>query len=346
MRLSELAEALGCAYEGDGDCEISRVAALADGDADCIGFVSSGRHLRQLEGSKLAAVIALPGVDVRGRSVIRSPNPTLHFARATALLHPLRRPAAGVHPSAQVDPDARVDGSVSVGAYCTIGAGCRIGARSVLHPRVTLYPDVRIGSDCTLHSQVVVRERVRIGDRVVLQPGVVLGADGFRYAFDERGHWEHVPHTGSVVIEDDVEIGANSTVDRSLLGDTRVGRGTKIDNLVMVGHNCEIGEHVIVAAQVGMAGSSIVARRALLMGQAALAGHLTVGEGAFVGGRAAVHSDVPAATRVWGSPQLEERRWFRAVAAFAKLPELVKRVRAIERRLGLRDGPGSRSEDV
>ena len=346
MRLSELAEALGCSYEGDGDSQISRVGALSDGGSDCLGFVRSGPHLRQLAGSKLGAVIALPGADVAGRPVIRSANPRLHFARAVALLHPVERPAAGIHPSAQVEPGAEVDPAVSVGAHCTIGAGCSIGARTVLYPRVTLYPDVRVGSDCTLHSQVVVRERIRIGDRVVLQPGVVLGADGFGYAFDEQGSWEYVPHSGGVVLEDDVEIGANSTVDRSLLGDTRIGRGTKIDNLVMVGHNCEIGEHVIVAAQVGMAGSSNVERRAVLMGQAALAGHLRVGEGAFVGGRAAVHSDVPPATRVWGTPQLEEWRWFRSIAVFAKLPELVKRVRAIERQLGLRNRSSSSPEDI
>jgi UDP-3-O-[3-hydroxymyristoyl] glucosamine N-acyltransferase len=344
MRLSELAEALGCPYEGDGEAVISRVGALSDSGDDCLGYVRSDGHLRQLRSSKLGAVIALPGADVAGRSVIRSANPRLHFARAVALLRPVEQPPPGIHPSAQVDPDAQVDSGASVGAQCAIGAGCRIGARTILHPCVTLYPDVHIGSDCTLHARVVVRERTRIGDRVVLQPGVVLGADGFGYAFDEQGCWEHVPHSGGVVLEDDVEIGANSTIDRSLLTDTRIGRGTKIDNLVMVGHNCELGEHVLVAAQVGMAGGSIVERRAILMGQSALAGHLRVGEGAFVGGRAAVHSDVPAATRVWGTPQLEERRWFRSVAAFAKLPELVKRVRAIERRLGLR-GDSSSSPD-
>ncbi len=341
MRLSELAEALGCPYEGDGEAVISRVGALSDSGDDCLGYVRSERHLRELESSKLGAVIVFSGADVTGRSLIRSPNPRLHFARAVRLLHPVERQPAGIDPSAQVDPDAQVDPTAAVGAHCTIGAGCRVGARTVLHPCVTLYPDVRVGTDCTLHAQVVVRERTRIGDRVVLQPGVVLGADGFGYAFDERGHWEHVPHSGAVVLEDDVEIGANSTIDRSLLADTRIGCGTKIDNLVMVGHNCELGEHVIVAAQVGMAGGSTVERRAILMGQSALAGHLRVGEGAFVGGRAAVHSDVPAATRVWGTPQLEERRWFRSVAAFARLPDLVKRIRAIERRLGLRDGSGS-----
>ena len=184
-----------------------------------------------------------------------------------------------------------------------------------------------IGQDCLLHS------------------GVCIGNRGFGFAMDPEGFVD-VPQLGRVIVGDKVEIGANSTIDRSLLTDTRIGRGTKIDNLVMVGHNCELGEHVLVAAQVGMAGGSIVERRAILMGQSALAGHLRVGEGAFVGGRAAVHSDVPPATRVWGTPQLEERRWFRSVAAFAKLPELVKRVRAIERRLGLRGDSSSSPDDL
>ena len=336
MRVSDLAAQLGCPFEGDGDHAVSRVAALKDGSSDALGFVRSEKRLPELEGSAIGAVIAPPGVDAGGRPVIRSSNPGLHFARAVALILPPSPPEPGVHPMAQVDPSAEVDAKASIGPHCSVGARCRVGAGTVLHPHVTVYPDVAIGQDCTLHARVVVREGTRLGDRVVLQPGVVLGADGFGYVFDEEGGWEHVPHTGGVVIEDDVEIGANTTIDRSMFGDTRIGRGTKIDNLVMVGHNCEIGEHAILAAQVGLAGSSTVERRVVMMGQSALAGHLTVGEGSFVGGRAAVHSDVPPKTRVWGTPHLEEWRWFRATAAFAKLPELVKRVRAIERHLNLR----------
>ena len=336
MRVSDLAAQLGCPFEGDGDHTVSRVAALTDGSADALGFVRSEKRLAELEASAIGAVIAPPGVDGGGRPVIRSNNPGLHFARAVALIHPQSPPEPGVHPMAQVDPSADVDAKASIGPHCSVGARCRLGAGTVLHPHVTLYPDVAIGQDCTLHARAVLREGTRLGDRVVLQPGVVLGADGFGYAFDEDGGWEHVPHSGGVVIEDDVEIGANTTIDRSMFGDTRIGRGTKIDNLVMIGHNCEIGEHAIVAAQVGMAGSSTVERRVVMMGQSALAGHLTVGEGSFVGGRAAVHSDVPAQTRVWGTPQLGERKWFRSTAVFAKLPELVKRIRVIEKHLGLR----------
>jgi len=336
MRVADLADQLGCPFEGDGDRDVCRVAALADAGPEALGFVRSEKLQSELQASAAGAVIAPPGVDAGGRPVIRSSNPGLHFARAVALISPRSSPDPGIHPMAQVDPSAEVDAKASVGPHCSIGAGCRVGPGTVLHASVSLYPDVVVGRDCTLHARVVLREGTRLGDRVVLQPGVVLGADGFGYVFDEAGGWQHVPHVGGVVIGDDVEIGANSTIDRSMLGDTRIGSGSKIDNLVMVGHNCEIGEHAIVAAQVGMAGSSTVERRVVMMGQSALAGHLTVGEGAFVGGRAAVHGDVPPGTRVWGTPHLEERRWFRATAAFAKLPELVKRIRALEKQLGLR----------
>jgi UDP-3-O-[3-hydroxymyristoyl] glucosamine N-acyltransferase len=336
MRVRDLAHELGCSFEGDGELRVERVASLADGAADCLGFVRSEKLQRELAGSAIGAVIAPAGIDAGGRPVIRSANPGLHFARAVALLHPSSRPEPGVHPTAQVDPTARIDPKASVGAYCSVGAGSRIGPGTVLHPQVAVYHDVRIGADCTLHARVVIREGCRLGDRVVMQPGAVLGADGFGYVFDEGGGWEAVPHSGAVVLEDDVEIGANSTIDRSLFGDTRIGRGTKIDNLVMVGHNSEIGEHSVIAAQAGLAGSSIVERRVVMMGQSAIAGHVTVGEGTFVGARASISGNVPAKSRLWGTPHQEEKSWARSVAVFKKLPDLVKRVREIEKHLGLR----------
>ncbi len=336
MRISEIAASLGCPYEGDGAYCVESVAALASATADDLAFVRSEKLAAELDVSRAGAVIAPEGVDAGGRPVIRSPNPGLHFARAVALLVPTTCPEPGVHQSANVDPEASVDPTASLAFGCSVGPRSKIGRGSVLHPGAVVYPDVEIGADCVLHARVIVREGSRIGDRVCLQPGVVIGGDGFGYVFDEAGGWEHMPHRGGVVIEDDVEIGANSTVDRSMFGDTRIGRGSKLDNLVMVGHNCEVGEHTVVAAQVGMAGSAIVGRRVIMMGQSALAGHQRIGDGVFVGARAAVHGDVAPGTRVWGTPQLEERRWFRSIAVFAKLPQLVKRVRSIEKKLGMR----------
>jgi len=268
--------------------------------------------------------------------VIRSDNPGLHFARAVALLLPEVRPGAGIHPSAQIDSAAAVDPTASIGAGVVIGPRCVVGPGCLLHARVTLYGDVRVGPDCVLHSGAVLREGTVLGKGVILQPGVIVGGDGFGYVFDESGGWERIPHVGRVVLEDGVEVGANTTIDRATLGETRIRKGSKLDNLVMVGHNCELGESVIVAGQTGFSGSVTVGDRVLAMGQVGVAGHLVIGEGAFLGARAGVHSDVRPGSRVWGTPQLEERRWFRSSVAFAKLPEWVRRIRAIERHLGLR----------
>jgi UDP-3-O-[3-hydroxymyristoyl] glucosamine N-acyltransferase len=220
-----------------------------------------------------------------------------------------------------------------------VGERSEIGAHSILGPSVTLAEDVRVGAHCRLHAGVVVRERCRLGDRVTLQPGVVIGGDGFGYEFNERGESEKVPQVGDVVIEDDVEIGANTTVDRARIGSTRIGRGTKIDNLVMIAHNCVIGPHSLIVAQSGLAGGTVFGERVIAMAQSGFAGQLEVGDGAFVAARAGVIENVPARSRVWGFPAVPERAWHRSVAYFARLPELARRIRALERKLGLR-GPG------
>jgi UDP-3-O-[3-hydroxymyristoyl] glucosamine N-acyltransferase len=302
--------------------------------------VRSARWAEAAAGSRAGALIVPPGVDAGARPAIVSPNPGLDFARAVALLRPEPRPAPGPHPAAWLDPSAQLDPTASVGAGAVVGARARIGARTILHPRVVLYPDVEIGADCQIHAGCVLREGTRVGDRVLLQPGVVLGGDGFGYAFDEQGEPEKIPQVGIVVVEDDVEIGANTTVDRAALGQTRIRRGAKIDNLVQIAHNCDIGEAAVIIAQSGLAGSTIVERGAMLMAQSGSAGHLRIGERAFVGTRAGLMRDVPAGGRVWGTPQMEERQFHRVVVGWIRLPELLRRVRAIEKRLGIggRDG--------
>ena len=344
MRISELSEELGRPFEGDGEflvCGVGPLSAAGPGD---LGFMRSERMLDQLAASKVGALVAPPGVPVGDRPVIRSDNPGLHFARAVALLVPEPRPAPGIHPSAHIDPTAEVHPTASIGAGVVIGPRSAVGPASLLHPRVVLYADVQVGPNCVLHSGVVLREGSVLGEAVILQPGVIVGGNGFGYVFDESGGWERIPHVGRVVLEDGVEIGANTTVDRATLGETRIRRGSKLDNLVMVGHNCDIGERVVVAGQTGLSGSVSVGDRALLMGQVGVAGHITVGERAFLGARAGVHSNVRSGSRVWGNPQLEERRWFRSMAVFAKLPDLVRRLRTIEKHLGLRGGSDSRPD--
>lgn len=334
--LGELAAALGCEVEGDAGFRVHGVAPLAAGGPGDLCFVRSAGWGRALAASRAGAVIAPPGLDTGGRPTLRSPRPDLDFARAVGLLVESEPPPPGVHPSAVVAADAQVDPSASVGPLAVVGARARVGARTVLHPHVVLYPDVRVGADCVLHAGCVVREEVEIGDRVVLHPGVVLGGDGFGYALDDSGRPVKVPQVGRVVVEDDVEVGANATIDRATLGETRVRRNAKIDNLVVVSHNCDIGEDVLIAAQSGLAGSTTVGRGAILMGQTASAGHLTIGAASFLGARAAAHKDLPPGSRVWGAPALEERRWHKSMAVFARLPELMRRLRAVERVLGLR----------
>lgn len=340
MRLSELAERLGGrAVEGDGSIELSGVAALEEGGPEDLGFVRSPRHADRLAGSRVGALIAPEGVVAGDRPLLRSPQPSLDFARAAELLVPRRRPPPGVHPAAVIAADAQVDPGAWVGPGCVVGAASQVGARSILHANVSVGENVQVGADCELHPGVVVREGSRIGDRVSLQPGVVIGGDGFGYEFDEQGHFEKVPQLGHVVLEDDVEIGANSCVDRGRLGATRIGRGVKIDNLVQVGHNCVVGAHSALVAQVGLGGSTVLEERVFFMGQAAAAGHLRVGAGCFVAGRAAVVRDAPAGSRLWGNPAQPERGWHRSMAWFRRLPELARRLRALERRLGLPSRP-------
>ncbi len=343
MRLAALAAALGCELEGDGSVELRGVASLATAGSGDLAFVRSGAHAAALAESGAAAVIAPPGLDTGGRPTLRSPRPGLDFARAVRRILPAPRPAPGVDPAAHVDADAEIDARASVGPGCAVGARARIGPRSVLHANVTLYADVRVGADCEIHAGCVLREGTELGDRVRLQPGVVLGADGFGYEADEAGRLEAVPQVGRVVVEDDVEIGANTTVDRATLGETRIARGTKLDNLVQVGHNCAVGPDAVVVAQAGLGGSTTVERGAVLMARAGVVDHVRVGAGAYVGAGSGVTGDVAPGARVLGAPHVDLALARRIFVAWRRLPGLLARLRAVERRLaaaGKRPGDG------
>jgi len=336
IRIAELAERLGGRpLEGDPDFPIRGIGSLEEGGPADLGFLRSASFAGALEQTRIGALIAPPDLEVGGRPVIRSSTPDLDFARAAALIVPTPRPQPGVHSSAFVDPSAKLDSEASIGAQVSVGARAEIGPRTVLHANVTVCDDVRVGADCVLHPGVVVRERCVIGDRVILQPGVAIGGDGFGYAFNERGEHEKVPQLGNVVIEDDVEIGANSTVDRARLGATRIGRGVKIDNLVQVAHNCVIGAHSAIVAQSGLGGRTLVGSRVFMMAQSGSAGQLSIGDGCFVAGRAGITKDVPPGSRVWGFPAMPEKRWHRSTVLVRRLPELFRRLRALERHLGL-----------
>ena len=339
--LAELAEFIGGVVEGDASFEIGGFGSLAQAAADELVFLRDATHSSALRASAARAVLLPPGLEVEGRAAIRSSRPAHDFSRLITAFAPAPRPAAGIARGAHVDATARVDDSASIEPGAVVGPRCRVGARSIVAANATLVADAEIGADCWIHAGVVLREQTRVGDRVILHPGVVLGGDGFGYVPDESGRPVAMAQRGRVVIEDDVEIGANTTVDRATLDETRIRRGAKIDNLVQIAHHCDIGEDALIVAQTGLSGGTVVGRGAIVMAQAGSTGHLRIGERAFVGARSGLHHDVPDGARVFGTPQMEERAWHRVVAALRRLPDLVKRVRRLERALEGRSGGGS-----
>jgi UDP-3-O-[3-hydroxymyristoyl] glucosamine N-acyltransferase len=332
VKLRELAERLGCELRGDGDAEVRGVAPIEHAGPGDVTFLANPRYAAHLASTRAGAVILAAGHETPLPSLVAE-NPYLAFARAVALLRPPAGPAPGVHPSAQVDPSAVLGADVHVGALAVVGPRARVGARSAIHPHVVLYEEAEVGDDCVLHSGVQVRERCRLGSRVVVQNGAVIGADGFGFARDGEGRYHKFPQVGTVVVEDDVEIGALAAIDRAALGETRVGRGTKLDNLVQVGHSVTIGEDTVLAGQVGIAGSTRVGSRVTLAGQVGVAGHLTIGDGVIATAQTGIPGSVEKGAVVSGYPAIENRAWLKSSAVFAKLPDLQRRLRELERKV-------------
>ena len=332
MKLRELAARLGCELRGDGEVEIAGVAPIEQAGPGDVTFLANPRYASHLTTTRAGAVILAPGRAASLPSLV-SDNPYLAFARAVALVQPPARPVPGVHPSAQVDPSAVLGEGVHVGALAVVGAGVRVGARSALHPHVVLYEGVLVGEDCVIHSGVQVRERCRLGSRVVVQNGAVIGGDGFGFARDREGRYHKFPQVGIVVVEDDVEIGALTAIDRAALGETRIGRGTKLDNLVQVGHSVTIGEDTVLAGQTGVAGSTRIGSRVTLAGQVGVAGHLTIGDGVIATAQTGIPGSVEKGSVISGYPAIENRAWLKSSAVFARLPELQKRLRELERKV-------------
>jgi len=266
--------------------------------------------------------------------VLLSLAPAFDFSRVLEIFFPPYRPPHEIHRTAIIADDARVGADASVGAYCVIGSGVSIGRNAVIHPHVVIYPQVRIGDDFTCHSHVSIREGVRIGNRVTILNGAVIGADGFGY-IEHDGKLVKIPQVGGVTLEDDVEIGANTTVDRATMGATVIGRSVKLDNLIQVGHNCEIGTSTRMAAQSGLAGSVKIGEWCQFGGQSGFADHVKVGDRSRVIAQAGVHNDLAKEALVGGAPAIDLRVFRRMVAVEPRLPELARRLRAIERRLGL-----------
>jgi len=333
LKLSELSERLGCRLEGDGNLEIARVAGLEDAGPDAVTFFANPRYTAALKTTRAGAVILGDDAPAAPCAMLRSSQPYVSFADAAAVFAPPDRPAPGVSPHAVVAIDAVVGADVSIGPFAVVDAGARIGDRTIVGPLATIGAGARVGADCRLHARVSVRERVVIGDRVVIQDGAVVGSDGYGFARRPDGTHQKIPQVGGVVIEDDVEIGANTTIDRPAVGETRIGAGAKIDNLVQVAHGVRVGRNVLLAAQVGIAGSATLEDDVVLAGQVGVAGHLTIGRGTVATAQTGIPNSVEAGQLVSGYPAIDNREWLKASAVFRRLPDLKKSVTALERRL-------------
>jgi len=338
VRLSELAACLDCRLEGDETIEIVRVAKIEQAGPGDVTFLANPRYHAALATTGASAVIVAPGVDGAPCAVLRSINPYLAFARAAQALHPASQPVSGVHPTAIVAADAVIEEGVSIGPYVVVGGGTRLGARSIVHAHTVLGAHVEIGPDCVLHPRVSIHDRCTLGARVIVKDGAVIGSEGFGFATHEDGTHERIPQTAPVVLEDDVEIGANSCVDRPAVGETRIRSGSKIDNLVQIAHGVIVGRNAFLAAQVGIAGSTVIGDAAMLGGQVGVTGHVTVGDRAKMSAKTGVTGNVPADAFLSGYPSMDNLEWRKAFAVVRRLPELRRRLAQLERRVAARDG--------
>jgi UDP-3-O-[3-hydroxymyristoyl] glucosamine N-acyltransferase len=333
MKLREIADVLGCRLEGGGEMEIAGVAGMEQAGPGHLTFLANPKYASKVKNTRASAILVSEPIAGLPIASLVSENPYLDFARALALFYQPPQPAAGVHPLAYVAPSAVVAENCSIGPFAVVGERVKMGRNAVLHPHVVIYEGAEIGDDFMAHSHAAVREFCRIGNRVILQNSVVVGGDGYGFAKRADGSHFKIVQSGVTVIEDDVEIQTLTSIDRATVGETRVKRGAKIDSLVQVGHACVVGEDNIICAQTGLAGSTVLERNVLLAGQVGSSGHLRVNEGAIVYAQSGIGGDVEANTRISGSPAFAANEWLRAVTAFPKLPDLLKTVRELKKKV-------------
>jgi UDP-3-O-[3-hydroxymyristoyl] glucosamine N-acyltransferase len=328
MKLKELADKLGARLDPpDADAEISSVGSIESAVPGQITFAVSSKYAPLAMASKASALIVDEKFPNLEKPSLRTRNPQFAYARAVELLHVQPKEKRGIHPTAVIDPSARIGVNASIGACVVIGADVEIEENCTLMPQVVIYHGAKIGKNFFAHAHVSIRENCKIGDNVLLHNGVVIGSDGFGFAKDDKGNWYKIPQTGRVVIEDYVEIQANSCVDRASLGETRIGRNTKIDNLSQVAHNCVIAENSMLCAQVGLAGSTEIGKNVILAGQVGVAGHCKIGDDVIITAQSGTHGDIPAGAMVSGTPAFDHKQWLRSVTAFMKLPEMARAIR-------------------
>ena len=328
MKLSAIASALNLRLEnGSPDTEITGLNGIEQAGPGELTFVSNPKYAAAARSTRASAVIVAEDFPAIPTAMLRAKDPYLTFAHALALFHPATRYAASIHPTAVVDRTAKIGPGAHIGPYVVIGEHVDIGSNAVILAHVVIYRGARIGSNFFAHAHATVRENVHIGNNVILQNGVVIGADGFGFAKTAEGHWHKIPQPAPVIIGDDVEVQANSCIDRASVGETRIARGVKVDNLVHVGHATHVGEDALLCAQVGLAGSTEIGKRAILTGQVGVVGHCKVGDNTIVTPQSGVAHDIPANALVSGAPAVDHRLWLKYSAILPKLPELVRALR-------------------
>ena len=332
MKLGELATKLGAELRGNPDLEITGVKGIEEAGPTEITFVANVRYTALARTTHAAAVLVEPEFQEISAATLRIKNPYHAFSRALGLFYEPPSYAPGIHHTAVVHPTAVIGPNAHIGAYVVVGSGVRLGAHATILPHVVLYPGVQVGSHFFAHAHAVVRENCILGDHVTLENGVVIGADGFGFSKNEQGHWEKIPQSGPVRIGSRVDVQANATIDRATVGATEIGDGTKVDNLVQVGHGSRVGNDTLICAQTGLAGSSIIGNNVILAGQVGVSGHVKIGDGAIAIAQSGIPHDVPAGAMVSGSPAIEHKLWVRCCAAYARLPEIARAVRKLAER--------------
>ncbi|MGH9403455.1 MAG: UDP-3-O-(3-hydroxymyristoyl)glucosamine N-acyltransferase [Terriglobia bacterium] len=329
MKLRDLAAQIDSRLEGPPDLEISGVAGMEDASSSDLTFLANPKYVSKAAETAAAAIIVGLDIQLPGRTLLRAADPYLAFARALEIFHPPVRHRPGIHPTAVIAPTAKIGRNASIGPYVVVEDGVTLGDDCVLKSFVVIYPGARIGARFFAHAHAVVRENTQIGNGVTLQNGAVVGGDGFGFAKQADGAYYKIVQPGVVIIDDDVEIQSNSCIDRATVGATRLRRGAKVDNLVQVGHGCDVGENSLLCGQVGLAGSSKVGRNVILAGQVGVAGHLVIGDNVVVSSQSGVPRDVPPNKVISGSPAIDNFLWLKCVAAYSRLPEMLAAIRKI-----------------
>ncbi|MDA2926697.1 UDP-3-O-(3-hydroxymyristoyl)glucosamine N-acyltransferase [Acidobacteria bacterium AH-259-G07] len=333
MKLGEIASKLGCELRGSKEVDITGVAGIEEAQKEELTFVSNPKYLPRIQSTHAGAIVLSADAPSTSIPTLISDNPYLTFARAIELFYHPPEPVPGIHPTATIADSAVLGDNYSIGANVVIGEGAQLGHNAVLYPNVTIYPYAEIGDNFVAHSNAVVREHCKIGNGVILQNGAVVGADGFGFAPQADGTYYKIAQSGITVLEDNVEVGANSCIDRATVGETRIRAGTKIDNLVQVGHGSRVGRHTILAAQVGLAGSTRVGNNVMLAGQVGAAGHLSIGDRVVATAQTGIARSVESGKTISGTPEMDSALWKRNYLLLHELPELARTVKRLQKEL-------------